>query len=68
MKEVVICRECGKEEYYGMMIWYNGRTYCRACTYERWKKNSNYNWQPGSNDYVFPLYEDGIDYTKKESE
>jgi hypothetical protein len=30
MKEVVICRECGKEEYYGMMIWYNGRTYCRA--------------------------------------
>lgn len=64
MYEVVICRECNKPEYYGAMIWNSGHSYCRKCTYERWAKESNYKWNPSSNDYVYPIYNDGIDYTK----
>lgn len=65
MKEIVVCRECHKEEYYGMMVWHNGHSYCRRCTYNRWRKQSNYDWMPGKNHYTFPLYDDGIDYTKR---
>lgn len=65
MKEIVQCR-CGKKEYYGMMHWHNGRTYCRACIYEIWMKETKYSWKPKEHQYVFPLYEDGKDYTKKD--
>lgn len=59
MLEIVICPECEQEEYYGMMHWLNGGQACRKCTYERWSSSSK--WIPGPSDYVFPLYDDGID-------
>lgn len=31
MNEIVICRHCGKPEYYGEMRWLNGRCECRNC-------------------------------------
>lgn len=65
MKDVVICPECGREEYYGQIHWRNGRQMCRYCIYERWKADTNYQWEPGKNDYVFPLYSDGEDYRKE---
>jgi hypothetical protein len=65
MLEIVKC-SCDRSEYYGMMHWYNGHQYCRVCTYERWQNARFYTWKPGSTDYVFPLYIDGIDYTKQE--
>ncbi len=61
MLKIVTC-PCGEKEYYGEMTWYNGKTYCRECTYDRWEETSS--WKRGTNDYVFPLYGDGINYTK----
>ena len=29
MKEVVICKSCSSEEYYGMMYWHHGTVICR---------------------------------------
>ncbi len=63
MLEIVECRDCKKPEYYGAMIWYNGHAYCRRCTHERWRKESNYKWEPSGTDYEFPKYTDGIDYS-----
>ena len=31
MKEIVICKHCGRPEYYGDMRWLNGKCICRAC-------------------------------------
>lgn len=67
MKDVVKnYRGCGHKEYYGMIHWRDGRQYCRKCIYNIWQQDSNYTgWKPGKEDYVFPYYEDGIDYTKE---
>ena len=61
MKDVVKdYRGCGHIEYYGMIHWRDGLQYCRRCIYDIWQKESK--WKPGEDDYVFPLYEDGINY------
>lgn len=31
MQEIVICKHCGRPEYYGEMRWLNGKSYCREC-------------------------------------
>jgi hypothetical protein len=31
MNEIVTCKYCGKNEYYGEMTWLNGRCECRDC-------------------------------------
>ena len=31
MKKVVICKYCGKPEYYGKFRWLNGKMMCRGC-------------------------------------
>lgn len=36
MKEIVKC-SCGREEYYGMMHWINGKQVCRECAFENWE-------------------------------
>ena len=60
--KVEICKNCNSKEYYDCMVWYNGKTYCRRCTYERWEKETNHKWKPSENDYVFPKYKDGKIY------
>ena len=65
MLNIVTCRECKKPEYYGMMHWLSGHTLCRRCIYELWSKQSDYKWTPSNTDYTFPLYSDGVDYSKK---
>lgn len=61
MKDVVInYRGCGHHEYYGCLVWRDGLQYCRRCIYNIWQNESK--WKPGEDDYVFPLYEDGINY------
>lgn len=52
-RKIVKC-PCGRQEYYDEMIWKDGVQWCRACTYERWKKETNYKWNPGENDKTFP--------------
>jgi hypothetical protein len=64
MHEVIICPECKKQEYYGMMRWRDGRTYCRRCIYEMWARESDYRWD-ASKEYAFPLYDDGLNYVKE---
>ncbi len=31
MKRIVICKYCGKPEYYGEMRWLSGKCMCRTC-------------------------------------
>ena len=31
MNEIVICKYCGKPEYYGEMRWLSGKCCCRNC-------------------------------------
>lgn len=31
MKKIVICKHCGRPEYYGEMRWLSGKCCCRAC-------------------------------------
>lgn len=59
---------CGHEEYYGMIVCRDGLQFCRQCIYEIWQKESNYQgWKPDNKkDFVFPYYQDGIDYSKGE--
>jgi len=60
MLEIVICKDCKSKEYYGAMIWYEGHTYCRKCTYDRWMKESNYKWKPSNTEYVFPVKQERL--------
>ena len=61
MKEIVICKKCGQEEYYGMMHWERGGQSCRRCIYDSWEKRSD-DWRRTEDDFIFPLYKDGKDY------
>lgn len=31
MRVILICKHCGRPEYYGDMRWLNGREECRSC-------------------------------------
>ena len=62
MLEIVKC-SCGSKEYYGMMHWFSGKQLCRKCMYELWEQQSNWR-RDYATDFVFPLYENGKDYTK----
>ncbi len=31
MKKIVLCRYCGRPEFYGEMRWLDGKQSCRAC-------------------------------------
>lgn len=31
LEKAVICKHCGKPEYYGQMHWLNGKCMCRSC-------------------------------------
>lgn len=46
MKRIVICKHCGKPEYYGEMRCLNGRCSCRSCYKAQWQgENRNlYTW------------------------
>lgn len=89
MKNIVECPECRGEEYYGMTVMRDGRSYCRNCIYELWQREGYEAakhreeveaarqhrkplferlsfWRPTSKDLTYPLYEDGIDYSREE--
>lgn len=46
MKRIVICKHCGKPEYYGKMRWLNGRCECRNCYKAHWQETNHelYTW------------------------
>nr|DAF72143.1 MAG TPA: TFIIB-TERMINAL DOMAIN, TFIIB, TRANSCRIPTION INITIATION [Caudoviricetes sp.] len=61
MKKVIVCPKCGKQEYYGMLHWRDGKEMCRKCIYDVWESEGP--WRRTPSDEVFPIYEDGKDYT-----
>lgn len=61
MLAVVECTFCHKSEYYGMMIWRDGKQMCRGCWCELRQKEARRS--PAPTNYIFPRYEDGHDYT-----
>jgi len=46
MKKIIICKYCGKPEYYGEMRWLNGRCSCRSCYKLQWQDENHklYTW------------------------
>lgn len=44
--KIVICKHCGKPEYYGEMRWLNGRCSCRNCYKSQWQDENHklYSW------------------------
>lgn len=46
MNKIVICKECGKPEYWGKMRWLSGRCTCRNCYRANWEHESKkpYTW------------------------
>ena len=34
--KIVFCKNCGEPEYWGEMVWKDGKTYCRECIYKMW--------------------------------
>jgi late competence protein required for DNA uptake (superfamily II DNA/RNA helicase) len=46
MKKIVICKYCGKPEYYGEMRWLSGRCFCRSCYKSQWQDENHklYTW------------------------
>lgn len=46
MRRIIICKHCGKPEYYGEMRWLNGRCSCRDCYKSQWQDENHkfYSW------------------------
>lgn len=46
MKRIVICRHCGKPEYYGEMRWLSGWCGCRSCYKHKFEEANHhlYTW------------------------
>ena len=46
MNRIVICKHCGKPEYYGEMRWLSGRCSCRSCYKAQWQDENHelYKW------------------------
>ena len=46
MNRIVICKHCGKPEYYGEMRWLSGRCNCRSCYKAQWQDENHelYKW------------------------
>ncbi len=46
MKKIVICRHCGRPDYWGQFRWLSGRCMCRACYRKDYEKRFNrlYEW------------------------
>lgn len=44
--KIIICKHCGKPEYYGEMRWLNGRCSCRNCYKSQWQDENHklYSW------------------------
>ena len=45
-EEIVICKHCGKPEYWGAMRWLSGRCACRNCYRSFWEDQNHkrYTW------------------------
>lgn len=46
MRRIIICKHCGKPEYYGEMRWLSGRYSCRNCYKSQWQDENHklYSW------------------------
>ena len=46
MKRIVICKYCGRPEYYGNMMWLSGKCLCRNCYRVEWEHENKkpYTW------------------------
>ena len=45
-EEIVICRHCGKPEYFGEFRWLSGICSCRSCYKAQWEREEKelYRW------------------------
>lgn len=66
MNRIVICKHCGKLEYYGEMRWLSGFCGCRNCYKAKWQDENHklYKWDDLDR-HPYPSMED---YEKQECE
>ena len=66
MNRIVICKHCGKPEYYGEMRWLSGFCGCRNCYKAKWQYENHYLYiLYDLNRHPYPSMED---YEKQECE
>ena len=41
MKKIVLCKYCGKPEYYGEMRWLSAKMLCRNCYRSHWQDENH---------------------------
>lgn len=65
MNRIVLCRHCGKPEYYGEMRWLSGRCSCRRCYKAQWEDENHklYAWDD-LDEVPYPIMKD---YENQES-
>lgn len=59
-EKIIICRHCGKPEYWGEMRWLSGWCCCRSCYKAKYQdeRHEPYKWndldgeRPGMEDYI----------------
>lgn len=46
MDDIIICKHCGKPEYWGEMRWLSGTCACRNCYKQQWQDTNHqlYTW------------------------
>ena len=49
MDKIVICKQCGRPEYWGEMRWLSGKCTCRNCYRANWQDENKalYEWDEG---------------------
>jgi len=65
MKRIVICKHCGRPEYYGEMRWLNGKCCCRACYRADYESRTGKPYEWDDLDGKVPTMEE---YEKQEKE
>lgn len=65
MERIILCKYCGKPEYYGEMRWLSGRCSCRRCYKAQWEDENHklYAWND-LDEVPYPTMED---YENQES-
>lgn len=69
MDRIIVCKHCGKLEYYGEMRWLNGICSCRRCYKHQWEDVNHkvYKWDD-LDERSFPTMEEYEAQEAKEQE
>lgn len=65
MMKIIICKYCGKPEYWGEMRWKSGRCTCRNCYKSSWEGENGAVYKWDDLDGARPTFKDYEEQEKK---